>query len=80
MAVAVFEWVQARLADVLELDPGEITPASRLSDDLDADSIDLIETINAAEAQFGTKIEEQELYDLETAGQLAELIERSIAA
>ena len=78
MDATVFEWVQGRLASVLELDPSEITPTSHLADDLDADSIDLIETINAAETQFGTRIEEQELYDLETAGQLAELIERSM--
>jgi acyl carrier protein len=78
MDQTVFEWVQARLAEVLEVDPSEIAPQSHLADDLDADSIDLIETINAAEARFGTKIEEQELYDLETVGQLAELIERSL--
>ena len=75
MDASVFEWVQGRLASVLELDPSEITPSSHLADDLDADSIDLIEVVNGAEKEFGVSIEEQELYDLETVSQLVELIE-----
>ena len=71
----VFTWVQARFADVLELEPADITPDSQLAADLDADSIDLIEVVNGAEKEFGVSIEEQELYDLETVSQLDELIE-----
>jgi acyl carrier protein len=71
----VFTWVQARFADVLELEPADITPDSQLAADLDADSIDLIEVVNGAEKEFGVSIEEQELYDLETVSQLVELIE-----
>ena len=71
----VFTWVQARFADVLELEPADSTPDSQLAADLDADSIDLIEVVNGAEKEFGVSIEEQELYDLETVSQLVELIE-----
>lgn len=76
MAETVFEWVQARLAEVLEIDPNDVTADARLGADLDADSIDLIEVVNGAEKAFGVSIEEQELYDLDTVGQLVELIER----
>lgn len=69
-------WIQVRLAEVLELGPDEITPDLRFGDDLDADSIDLIEVVNGAEKQYGVTIEEQELYDLETVGQLVDLIDR----
>lgn len=77
MAETVFGWVQARFAEVLELDAADVTLDSEMAADLDADSIDLIEVVNGAEKEFGVSIEEQELYDLETVGQLVELIERS---
>ena len=80
MEQATFEWVRERFAEVLELDPSEITTASRFADDLDADSIDLIEVVNSAERSLGVTIAEEELYDLETVGQLVETIDRHRAA
>ncbi len=78
MADDVFTWIKGRFADVLELDPQDITPGSELAADLDADSIDLIEVVNGAEKQFGVHVEEQDLYDLETVQQLVDLIQRAI--
>ena len=80
MEQATFEWVRDRFAEVLELDPAEISRNSRLADDLDADSIDLIEVVNSAERALGVTIAEEELYDLETVGQLVEAIDRHRAA
>ncbi len=80
MEKATFEWVRDRFAEVLEIDPAEITTGSRFADDLDADSIDLIEVVNSAERSLGVTIAEEELYDLETVGQLVETIDRHRAA
>ena len=80
MELETFEWVRDRFAEVLELDPAEISRNSRLADDLDADSIDLIEVVNSAERALGVTIAEEELYDLETVGQLVEAIDRHRAA
>lgn len=74
MPDATFDWVRDRLAEVLELDQQEIGRSSRFADDLDADSIDLIEVVNGAEQKFGVSIPEERLYDLETVGQLADLL------
>lgn len=79
MAEDNFAWVRERFAEVLELDPAEITRASRFGDDLDADSIDLIEVVNKAEGELGVKVEEEQLYDLETVGQLVDLLDRAAA-
>jgi acyl carrier protein len=76
MTQTTFEWVRERFADVLELDPSEILPTSRFADDLDADSIDLIEVVNRAEHTLGIAIAEDELYDLETVEELVTLIDR----
>lgn len=79
MAEDNFAWVRERFAEVLELDPAEITRGSRFGDDLDADSIDLIEVVNKAEGELGVKVEEEQLYDLETVGQLVDLLDRAAA-
>lgn len=77
MSDATFEWVRSRFAEVLEVEPVEVQPDSRFADDLDADSIDLIEVVNGAEKEFGVVVEEHELYDLETVQELVDLLERS---
>lgn len=74
MADNTFEWVCAQFAEVLEIDPAEITRSSRFADDLDADSIDLIEVVNKAEQERGITIAEEQLYDLETVGELVDLL------
>jgi acyl carrier protein len=80
MADDSFAWVQQRFAEVLELDPAEITRSSRFADDLDADSIDLIEVVNRAEAELGVTVSEDLLYDLETVGELVALLDRERAS
>lgn len=72
-----YSWVAQRFAEVLEIEVDEITRESRFADDLDADSIDLIEVVNSAESKLGITISEDLLYDLETVGQLVELIDQA---
>ena len=72
-----YSWVAQRFAEVLEIEVDEITRESRFADDLDADSIDLIEVVNSAESTLGITISEDLLYDLETVGQLVELIDQA---
>ena len=74
MADDTFVWVCQRFAEVLEIDPAEITSESRFADDLDADSIDLIEVVNSAETALGVTVAEDQLYDLETVGELVALL------
>lgn len=76
MADDTYAWVRQRFAEVLEMDPAEIVRTSRLADDLDADSIDLIEVVNSAEAALGVTVAEEQLYDLETVGQLVALLDQ----
>ncbi len=76
MPESMFEWLRDRLAAILHLDPSEIQPTSRFAEDLDANSIDLIEACNGAEAEFGVVVEDHVLYDLETVGQLVDVLER----
>ena len=68
-------WVIRKLSEILELDEAKITVDSRFDEDIECDSIDLIEVINAAEDEFGVSVEEEVLYDVSTVGELAAVIQ-----
>ena len=67
----VFEIVRANLADILEIDPSTISECHSFSDDLDADSLALIDIVEALEEELGERsvgfrIEDEDLVDLKT--------------
>ncbi len=67
----VFELIKEQLADILEIDPGQISESSSFAEDLDADSLALIELVEALEEEFsertvGFRIEDEDLEDLRT--------------
>ncbi len=68
---AVFEIVRANLADILEIDPATISEGQSFVDDLDADSLALIELVEGleedlSERSVGFRIEDEDLVDLKT--------------
>ncbi len=68
---AVFELVRDRLADILEIEPSTISEGQSFADDLQADSLALIELVEAleeelAERTVGFRIEDEDLEDLKT--------------
>jgi len=67
----VFELIRDRLADILEIEPGEITESASFTEDLEADSLALIELVEALEEELGERtvgfrIEDEDLEDLKT--------------
>ncbi|MEL7208576.1 MAG: phosphopantetheine-binding protein [Actinomycetota bacterium] len=68
-------WVISKLAEVISVDAEELAPETRLDEDVECDSIDLIEVLNAAEDEFGIEIDEERLYDVVTVAQLAEVVD-----
>lgn len=69
------QWVITKLAEVISVDESELTPETRLDEDVECDSIDLIEVLNSAEDEFGIEIDEELLYDVVTVGQLAAMLD-----
>ena len=51
-----FEKIQAIIAKVLNIDPSEITPETTFVDDLDADSLDVLQIIMGIEDEFHIQI------------------------
>lgn len=68
---AVFDLIRDRLADILEIDAGGISEGDSFSDDLEADSLALIELVEALEEELGERsvgfrIDDEDLEDLKT--------------
>ena len=53
--------------DLLKADRADLSDDTRFGDDLDADSLDLVEVVMSLEDRFGITIPEQDLEDVETA-------------
>lgn len=67
----VFELIRDRLADILEIDPSAIAENASFAEDLSADSLALIELVEALEEELGERtvgfrIDDEDLEDLKT--------------
>ncbi|HUP68272.1 MAG TPA: phosphopantetheine-binding protein [Acidimicrobiales bacterium] len=67
----VFELIRDRLADILEIDPSAIAEGASFNEDLSADSLALIELVEALEEELGERtvgfrIDDEDLEDLKT--------------
>ncbi|MGH8989337.1 MAG: acyl carrier protein [Acidimicrobiales bacterium] len=71
---AAFEKFRECAVEVLQVPADKVTLDARFAEDLDADSLDLVELVMALEEAFDVTVEEKELEDIETAGQAFELI------
>jgi len=67
----VFDLIRDRLVDILEIDAAEVHEGDSFADDLEADSLALIELVEALEDEIGERtvgfrIEDEDLEDLKT--------------
>ena len=67
----VLELVRTQLAEILEIEPGAIAESSSFAEDLNADSLALIELVEALEEELrdqveGFRIDDDDLEDLRT--------------
>ncbi len=77
----VFELIRDRLADILEIDPGSIAEGSSFADDLDADSLALIELVEALEEELSERapdfrIDDEDLEDLKSVRDAVDYVHR----
>ena len=60
--------------EVLQVTPDKVTPEASFANDLDADSLDLVELVMALEEQFDITVDESELEGVETVSQAFDLV------
>lgn len=79
--MATTEEIRAGLAEILaevaDVDPDAVKDDASFTDDLDVDSLSMVEVAMAAEEKFGVKIPDEELPKLKTVGDAVSYIEKS---
>ena len=64
----VFEKVQSIIVELLGVDAAKVTPEARFREDLEADSLDLVELIMAFEEEFSEEIPDEDAQKITTVG------------
>jgi acyl carrier protein len=70
-----FEQVKAIIVDLLGVDESKITMEARFREELEADSLDLVELIMAFEDKFGGEISDEDAQKITTVGEAVAYLE-----
>jgi acyl carrier protein len=70
-----FERVRDIIVDQLGVDPADVTMEANFRDDLEADSLDLVELIMAFEEEFGGEISDEEAQKILSVGDAVHFLE-----
>ena len=76
----IFQTMQKMIAEQFALNPDEITLSSSFTDDLGADSVDLVELVMAMEEEFDLEeMQEEDLAQLKTVGDCVKFLSGKVA-
>lgn len=72
------EKVKLIIVELLSIDESKISPEARFREDLEADSLDLVELIMAFEEKFGGEISDEAAQKITTVGEAVKYIEEHL--
>ena len=75
-----FTILKEAAVEVLAVDPSAVTEEARFKEDLDADSLDLVEFVMALEERFDISVPEEDLEGVDTVGQALTLVMGKLGA
>jgi acyl carrier protein len=70
----VLDLIREHLATELEVDPDAIEESTRFKEDLEADSLDLVELVMELEDRYGVRIPDEQAARIHTVGQAADFV------
>jgi acyl carrier protein len=79
MADDSFETFKKCAVEVLQVSPEQVTLEAKFGEDLDADSLDLVELVMALEEAFDIEVPEEELEGVTTVGQAYDLVKGKLS-
>lgn len=71
----IFEKVQKIICDQFDLEEDDVTMNTLLEDDLEADSLDLVDLVMSFEDEFQIEVPDEELENIKTVGDIVKYIE-----
>ena len=73
-----FEKVKNIIVELLAVDPSKVTKEARFREDLEADSLDLVELIMEFEDEFGGEISDEDAQKIMTVGDVVQYLEEKM--
>ena len=73
-----FEQVKNIIVELLAVDPSKVTKEARFREDLEADSLDLVELIMEFEDEFGGEISDEDAQKITTVGDAVQFLEEKM--
>ena len=76
----IFERVNKIIVDLLGADPEQVTLESKFREDLEADSLDLVELIMALEEEFEGEISDEDAQQITTVGEAVKYVKERMVS
>ncbi|MBQ7757125.1 MAG: acyl carrier protein [Oscillospiraceae bacterium] len=73
--IMVFDKVKAIIVDQLDVDEDKVTLEASITEDLGADSLDIVDLVMSFEDEFGIEIPDDEVENVKTVGDIVKIIE-----
>jgi acyl carrier protein len=75
----VFERLQGLVAEQLGVEPDQVVREAEFVQDLNADSLDMVELVMSLEEEFGIEISDEEVENIRTVGDAVDYIDENTA-
>ena len=74
----VFDKVKKIIVDQLDVEEDEVTEAASITDDLGADSLDVVDLVMSFEEEFDIEIPDDQVEKIKTVGDIVKFIEEKV--
>ncbi len=77
---SIFDRVKRVVVEQLDVEPEKVTPEASFANDLEADSLDVVELVMALEEEFDIEIPDEAAEQIDTVGKAVDHISEKVGA